>query len=177
MALNDEKRPLSAAGVLVLQGEQGIGKTMLFSKLAVYREWFADGQSIDMSNKDNIIDATSRWITELGELDSTLKHEQSALKGFLTSNIDTYRMPYAKASTTMPRRTSFCGTVNPQEFLNDETGSRRFWVVNVDNINLKGVLALNEDWAKQLWCRFMKSCICLIPLVSVLHQLRCASFR
>ena len=151
MALNDEKRPLSAAGVLVLQGEQGIGKTMLFSKLAVHLEWFANGQSIDMSNKDNIIDATSRWITELGELDSTLKHEQSALKGFLTSNVDTYRMPYAKASATMPRRTSFCGTVNPQEFLNDETGSRRFWVVNVDNINLEAILKLDEDWAKQLW--------------------------
>ena len=40
---------------------------------------------------------------------------------------DTYRQPYARVATTKPRRTSFCATVNPQEFLNDETGSRR-WI-------------------------------------------------
>ena len=151
LGLNDEDNPVSAAGVLVFQGEQGIGKTMLCSKLAVCREWFGDGKSIDMSNKDNIIQATARWIVELGELDSTLKHEQSALKAFLTSPEDTYRMPYARSATTQPRRTSFCGTVNPKEFLNDETGSRRFWVVSGDHINLKRVLALDANWAKQLW--------------------------
>ena len=151
LGLNDEKKPYNAEGVLVIQGAQGIGKTKLFAKLAVKREWFFDGASIDMSNKDTIIQATSCWITELGELDSTLKREQSALKGFLTSPQDKYRMPYARTSSTHPRRTSFCGTVNPEEFLNDETGSRRFWVVSGKNLSLERIVAIDEDWAKQLW--------------------------
>lgn len=57
-----------ADGVLVLQGDQGIGKTMLCSKIAVYDDWFMEGVSIDMGNKDSIIQATSCWIAELGEI-------------------------------------------------------------------------------------------------------------
>ena len=130
MALNDEEAPYGADGVLVIQDEQGAGKTLLFSRLAVYPDWFAEGVSIDLNNKDSIIQSTGCWIAELGELDSTLKREQSALKAFLTSSRDTYRAPYARTQTRKPRRTSFCATVNPKEFLNDETGSRRFWVIH-----------------------------------------------
>ena len=158
MALNNNeagKKPYGADGVLVLQGEQGVGKTMLCSKFAVYDEWFMEGVSIDMGNKDSIIQATSCWIAELGELDSTLKRDQSALKAFLTAKKDVYRMPYAKTSTKQPRRTSFCGTVNPKQFLNDDTGSRRFWVIDANSIDTERVEArveaINEDWMKQLW--------------------------
>lgn len=150
MALNEEKHPYGADGVLVLQGEQGIGKTLLCSRLAMQPDWFAEGVSIDMGNKDSIIQATSCWIAELGELDSTLKREQSALKAFLTAKSDTYRPPYGRAAVTRVRRTSFCATVNPLEFLNDETGSRRFWVVS-PNIDLDRVLKLNELWLHQMW--------------------------
>ena len=154
MALNNNeagRKPYGADGVLVLQGEQGVGKTMLCSKFAVYDDWFMEGVSIDMGNKDSIIQATSCWIAELGELDSTLKRDQSALKAFLTAKKDVYRMPYAKTSVKQPRRTSFCGTVNPKQFLNDDTGSRRFWVINADDIDTERVEAIDEDWMKQLW--------------------------
>ena len=144
-------KPYGADGVLVLQGDQGIGKTMLCSKLAVYDEWFMEGVSIDMGNKDTIIQATASWIAELGELDSTLKREQSVLKAFLTAKKDVFRLPYARSATKNPRRTSFCATVNPQKFLNDETGSRRFWVIDASHIDTSRVEAIDEEWAMQLW--------------------------
>lgn len=153
MAFNGDKESYGADGVLVLQGDQGLGKTLICSKLAVYPEWFGEGVSIDMANKDSIIQATSHWISELGELDATLKRKQSALKAFLTQRWDEYRMPYAKNSIQRPRKTSFCATVNPDEFLNDDTGSRRFWVVHVKNIDLQRVLKLDVDWVKQLWAQ------------------------
>ena len=150
LALNSDKDPYGADGVLVLQGNQGIGKTLICSKLAIRPEWFAEGVCIDMSNKDTIIQSTGVWIAELGELDGTLKKEQNALKAFLTARQDVYRVPYGTAAITRPRRTSFCATVNPQEFLNDETGSRRFWVVKA-HVDADRALDLDEKWLRQMW--------------------------
>lgn len=156
MALNDDIEPYGADGVLVIQGKQGTGKTLLCSKLAIKAEWFAEGVSIDLTNKDSVIQATSTWIAELGELDSTLKREQSALKAFITVRSDTYRQPYARAQTTKPRRTSYCATVNPTEFLNDETGSRRWWVIHPGKIDCERLIALRPEWMKQLWAQVYK---------------------
>jgi hypothetical protein len=151
MPLNDENEPYGADGVLVLQDEQGAGKTLFFATIAIKSDFFAEGVSIDLNNKDTVIQSTGVWIAELGELDSTLKREQSALKAFLTASRDTYRMPYARAQIRRPRRTSFCATVNPREFLNDETGSRRFWVIHPQHIDVDRIKELSVEWLKQLW--------------------------
>ena len=151
MALNDDVEPYGADGVLVIQAPQGKGKTFFFRTIAMKSDWFAEGVSIDLDKKDSIIQATGKWIAELGELDSTLKREQSALKAFLTSAKDTYRQPYAKVSVNKPRRTSFCATVNPKEFLNDETGSRRYWVFQPGNIDVAKLKKLSSHWLSQLW--------------------------
>ena len=71
-----------------------------------------------------------------GEIDSTLKKEQSALKAFLTSPEDDIREPYAKKSIRRPRTTSFCASVNPYMFLKDSTGNRRFWVIHTEKIQI-----------------------------------------
>ena len=153
LALNDDDDPAGGDGVLTLQGDQGTGKTRFFKVLAINADWFAEGVSINTDNKDTIIQATGSVIAELGELDSTLKREQSALKAFLTSARDMYRLPYARAAVRRPRRTSFCATVNPEEFLNDETGSRRFWTVHVGNIDVEHLNSLSKEWLTQLWAQ------------------------
>ena len=151
MALNDDMEPYGADGAFVIQGPQGCGKTFFCRTIAMKSDWFAEGISIDLDKKDSIIQATGKWIAEMGELDSTLKREQSALKAFVTSAKDTYRLPYAKVAVNKPRRTSFCATVNPKEFLNDETGSRRFWVVEPTDIDVASLKELDADWLRQLW--------------------------
>lgn len=141
----------AAEGVLVIQGPQGIGKTTLFRKLAVKSEWLSEGVTLDMKNKDDIIRATSVWITELGELDDTLKKEQASLKSFITQKVDKIRAPYAAEPTDRPRRTSFGATVNRAQFLKDDTGDRRFFVIPVKEIKTAELLALQPDWVIQLW--------------------------
>ncbi len=153
MALNDDTEPYGADGVLVIRNPQGAGKTLFCSKIALKSDWFAEGVSIDLDKKDSIIQSTGVWIAEMGELDSTLKREQLALKAFITAKKDTYRQPYARASTSTPRRTSFCATVNPLEFLNDETGSRRWWVIEPKKIDCDRLKALPEEWFVQLWAQ------------------------
>lgn len=150
MLLNNLKEPFGAEGILTLQGKQGIGKSRVLSLLALNLEWFSDGVVLDMNKKDSIIKATSRWICELGEVDDTLKKEQSALKAFVTSVEDDIRQPYAKTSTRRARNTSFCASVNPISFLKDDE-NRRFWVIHIEKINYKKLEELGFNWILQLW--------------------------
>lgn len=151
LGLNDEEHPIGADGMLVLQGEQGLAKTSFFRIMSPFPRWFVEGAIIDMRDKDTIITALSGWITELGELDSTLKKEQMSIKAFITNRSDKIRVPYARTPATAPRRTSFCGTVNPKNYLKDETGTRRFWTVPVERIDKRALFSLRPEWVKQLW--------------------------
>lgn len=151
LAHNEAGTAQAAEGVLTLQGGQGIGKTMLARRLSILEEWFAEGVSLDMKDKDSILRATGAWIAELGELDSTLKRDQASLKAFITNKVDRVRAPYAREATDRPRRTSFCATVNPDTFLRDETGDRRYWVVPADGLDLPALIALPDEWFVQLW--------------------------
>lgn len=148
---NSKQTPVTAEGVLVLQGKQGIGKTQFFRHLAIQDSFFKGGATLDMNNKDSLMSATKVWICELGEIDSTTKKEQSALKAFLTEQTDNYRELYDRDHVLRPRKTSFCGTVNPQYYLQDETGNRRYWTIPVKNIDLKQIFALSPEWYTQFW--------------------------
>ncbi len=141
---------VAAEGVLVLQGPQGTGKTRwVKGLLGANQHWVSEGVILDPADKDSVILATSTFITELGELDATYrKSDIAALKAFLTRDKDIYRSPYAKKSETYPRRTIFAATVNPSQFLADDTGNRRFWVMPIGKCG-----QLDNDACQQLWAQ------------------------
>ena len=149
MAQNNFNSPYGADGILVFQGPQGIGKTSLCTKLGVSPKLTKTGLYIDSNDKDTVIRSTSCWIGELGELETTLRSDMARLKSFITADIDRYRAPYGRTEVYYPRRTCFIATCNTREFLADESGSRRFWVVPCkEKFDLK---LLNDFNALQLW--------------------------
>ena len=123
---NNIDNPFSLDIILVFQGKQGIGKTRFFEMLALNSRYFGEGISLDPRDKDSVMQATSKWISELGEIGSTMRKDMDSVKAFLTKSTDEYRTPYGKASLHYPRMTSFVGTVNDEQFLIDQTGNRRF---------------------------------------------------
>lgn len=137
---NEYESPFSLDIVLVFQGAQGIAKTRFFEHLAMNRMYFGEGYTIDTRNKDDIIQVTSNWIVELGEIGSTMRKDMDSLKAFLTKSMDEYRVPYGRTSLKYPRRTSFVGTVNDEKYLIDETGNRRF-----ATIPIKAGISLDYD--------------------------------
>ena len=141
---------LSAAGMLVLAGPQGIGKTMLIRILAsVVADSFLEGATLDPSNKDSVMTIASHWIVELGELDATFrKSDLAQLKAFITKRLDKFRRPYSKKDSEFPRRTVMAGTVNEAEFLFDTTGNRRFWVIQADSIQIDHSIDIQQLWAE-----------------------------
>lgn len=153
---NTLEDPISAQGVLVLQGGQGIGKTEFFRHLAIKDSFFKGGVTLDMTNKDSIMSATKTWICELGEIDATTKKEQATLKAFLTKGVDSYREPYAREEKIRIRKTSFCGTVNPKEYLVDVTGNRRFWTVPVEKIDIDAIFRYPQEWYIQFWLQIFE---------------------
>ena len=58
---------------------------------------------------------------------------------------------YGKTSVQYPRMTSFCGTVNDDEFLIDQTGNRRFAVIPLDNDFYIEYSKIKEFNFVQLW--------------------------
>lgn len=130
---NTKTKQLSQEFVPVLQGKQGIGKTRFLTNLLPC-EFVKKGLSLDPSNKDSVIQATSCPLSELGELESTTKKEQGTLKAFLSDSMDIYRRPYGSSYIKVVRTTFFVGSVNQDTFLNDDTGSRRFVVFPLKSI-------------------------------------------
>ncbi len=137
-------------GVLVFQGYQSLGKTPWFKKLLPLEieRYFMEGHSLNLDDKDSIIIALSNWIVELGEIDSTFKKDIAKLKAFISKSYDTIRRPYDAKNSNYPRRTIFCGTVNPDEFLKDHTGNVRFWVIPVVKINYEHNIDMQQVWAE-----------------------------
>lgn len=136
-------------GVLVLQGRQGAGKTRWFKSLLPEAGWVATGVKLDPSEKDSIRRATSSFLCELGELDSTTrKADVAMLKAFLTESKDVYRTPYGRVQETFVRRTIYGASVNPDDFLKDPTGNRRFWPIPVTETRPITDIDMQQVWAE-----------------------------
>lgn len=136
-------------GVLVFQGGQGIGKSTWFRTIAGSTEWFGDGQSVNPSQKDDVMPAIRCWIVELGELEGTMrKADISRLKTFIAAATDDIRVPYGRHVSAFSRRTIFCGTVNQREFLMDITGNDRFWCVPCEKIDRLDPKDVQQVWAQ-----------------------------
>ncbi len=141
-----------ARGVLTLQGPQSIGKTAWVSAL-VGDSTLRDSvikldHHLDAGNKDSQITAICHWIVEIGELDSSFKKDVARLKGFITSDRDKVRRPYARADSEYQRRTIFCATVNDHNFLIDTTGNSRWWTIPVITIDYDHGIDMQQLFAQ-----------------------------
>ncbi len=114
---------------LVFKGGQDIRKSSSFKYLAS-PEWVTD--TAQSKHEDFLLALHGCWFYELAELDSiTSKKEAGELKNCLSSPKDDIRVPYGRAHDTFPRQSVFVGSSNRDDFLCDETGASRFWVVDL----------------------------------------------
>ncbi|MFO0610659.1 MAG: VapE family protein [Polyangiales bacterium] len=136
--------------VLTLLGPQGYRKSTTFRVL--FGEWFSDSM-VEPGTREGMLAAAAAWGIELGEVEAlTLTREDSALKRFISSPVDTFRRPYAAALEAVPRHSVFVATTNERNFLRDltGTGSRRWHVVELFRRVDAGELAAERDalWAE-----------------------------
>lgn len=128
--------------MLILQGDQGLGKSTAFRVLA---EPFFMDTPFRIGDKDAYLSLQGVWLVEFSELEAMSKAESTAIKAFVTSVEDRFRPPYGSRMVKMPRRAVLAGTTNSDQFLKDATGDRRFWPVHVAEIRVDLLRACRDQ--------------------------------
>lgn len=137
--------------ILVLNGDQGIGKSTLIAKLG--GEWYSDSLSLtDMNDKTAAEKLQGYWILEIGELAGMKKADIDKVKAFISRQDDKYRASFGRRVTPHPRQCIFFGTTNSQNgYLRDITGNRRFWTVKTPGTGKLKPWQITKEDVRQIW--------------------------
>lgn len=131
--------------ILVLEGDQGVGKNQALEAL------FGDDvflpQLAAFADKDAMAGLVGIACACIDELSAKRAQDEEAFKSFLSRRFDRYRPHYGRTFVRRYRTTVFAATTNVEEYLLDPTGNRRTWPCACGAIDLA---ALRRD-RDQLW--------------------------
>lgn len=134
----------------ILEGAQGARKSTAIR--ALFHPWFSD-TPIELGSKDRFVALRGVWGYEIAEFDGYSKHDAATMKAYVSSQRDDYRPPYGETSIRVPRRCIFIASMNPgHDYLQDETGARRFWPVKIGTIDMAAI----ERDREQLWAEALE---------------------
>jgi hypothetical protein len=138
--------------VIVFSGKQGLGKTTWVEKLVPrkLKEYLFSG-TINPNNKDTLVQLSECMLINLDELENLNRSEIGSLKEIITKTQIRMRKAYGHNNETMPRRSSFAGSVNTAQFLNDSTGSRRFLCFELEGIQYQHEVDIDNVFSQALY--------------------------
>ncbi|KVD28191.1 hypothetical protein WI83_23585 [Burkholderia ubonensis] len=132
--------------VPVLIGAQGIGKTRAVKALAPAPAFYTE---LNLADRD--ADASrqmrGRLVIELGELRGLHSRDAESIKAFISRTREDWVPKFKEFNTTFARRFLFVGTTNQDEFLDDDSGERRWLPVSIQSCDVD---AVRRD-CLQLW--------------------------
>lgn len=142
--------------MLVLIGSQGIGKSTLLAKMGRDFSTHEPGRYTNDSfrtfeGKEASEALNGSWLIEVAELDAMRKSESTKVKQFVSQLYDEYRPAYGRNKECFPRQCVFFGTGNSKNFLDDPTGNRRFWAVDLHGGGRKSIFTDLDGEIDQLW--------------------------
>lgn len=140
--------------MLVLEGQQDIGKSAMLRELATFGDdieeaYFTDGVSATGFTTDKF--AAMMWqgklIIEFGELGGLDRANIEAVKAWISKREDEYQKKGSNDILKRPRQFILSGTTNKKQWINDTTGGKRFWPVSCKFADVDGIKKVR----KQLW--------------------------
>ena len=122
--------------ILVLIGEQGIYKTRWFEHLLPpeLSAYFNSTSTFGKMDKDEILSLSQFGLICLDEIDALKSEAMSRLKWAVTTKAADTRKPYAHNSERRIHIASYCGTSNNLQFIDDDSGTRRWLTFEVESI-------------------------------------------
>lgn len=115
---------------ILIGTRQGEGKSSLIRFLAINDRYY--GEVNVFEGQQAIEQLQGKWICEISELLALTKtKEQEAAKAYITRTVDSYRKPWDKNVTDLPRRCIMIGSTNNDAVLSDKSGNRRYYPVTV----------------------------------------------
>ena len=122
---------IKADMVPVLVGAQGIRKTSGVLAMVPGPEHCVEITLDDVRDADQARLLRGRLIGEIAELRGLRTRDAESIKSFISRTHENWIPKYREFATTFARRLVFVGTTNVEEFLDDETGNRRWLPVHV----------------------------------------------
>lgn len=126
----------------VFEGPQGIHKSSALATIG--GKWFSEMHE-DITTKDFLQNLPGKLLLEISELHAFRRAEINRIKGIISCASDRYRASYGRRAEDHPRRGVFSGTVNGNEWVEDDTGARRFWPIACTEINLDYLRTTREQ--------------------------------
>jgi len=111
---------------LFLTGNEGTGKSSMFTALATRRDWFAE---LITTRPDKVEECTKGTIiVELAEGIVMHKSKAEEVKHMISNNQTRQRLAYGHLPKTFKPTSVFCGSTNKHDFLmGEQNGVRRIW--------------------------------------------------
>ena len=126
--------------IVILEGPQGIGKSS--SVIILFGgpdgAWATEARA-EIGSKDFLGESLGHWAVEISELASLRRSMVETVKRVLSTREDNVRLAYRRDSKKYPRSFLFIGTTNETHYLQDPTGSRRFWPIRCGQIDLEAM--------------------------------------
>lgn len=135
--------------------KQNSGKTSFLRFLipANLEQYYTEDIGVD---KDGLISLCKNLLVNIDELSVMSKTDVNILKSFISKNTVNARLPYDRKSSLMHRTASFCGSTNRSDFLTDETGSVRWQIFEVLEIdfNYSKDINIEKVWSQAYYNAF-----------------------
>ncbi len=149
------KTPIPNDAVLVFVGKQGIGKTRLCKYMAMDVERYVDlgNKSAPFGSPDWVRHIIGKFIAELGEMNVMRKSEVETIKSGISEVFDSLTPKFKEGVKSIPRTVNFLGTSNELEFLKDMSGNRRFFPLEMADIDHDGLYA-NKHIIEKIWAYY-----------------------
>ncbi len=122
----EDQPPVDHQGVLVLSGDQGVGKGRLVKILA--GKWYSSVDISRLKDKDTVLKCQGSVLVELEEMSTSGAQDRDALKRFFSASDDFERRPFDKEAEKVARTYAMIATTNDAR-LEDPTGHRRMWPI------------------------------------------------
>ena len=126
----------------VLEGAGGLRKSTLCEVLAG-STFYSDTPFQIGQGKEAQEQVAGLWLYEIAELTNFSRPEVGAIKAFISSKVDRYRVAYGRTVQSFPRQCVMVGTTNESTYFRDRTGNRRLWPVPVKKV-------IGTEWVAQV---------------------------
>jgi predicted P-loop ATPase len=132
--------------MVVLIGDQGIGKSQGIEKLVPEQTWYTDDLGGDLSDRRAGEGVQGKWLIEFSEFARINRATLEMVKSYLSRRVDHFRPAYGHMAKDFPRQCIFIGTTNNPLPLQD-IENRRFMPVRCPSL----LVDITPDVRDQLW--------------------------
>lgn len=143
---------VNQVALILLSKEQGRLKTTWLGSIIPQklRLKYYYPSSFNAHNKDHEKYLATKALINMDEMAAFNKNDIETIKSKITQPQVVLRLPYGRGDIHLKRRASFCGSINDRQFLRDETGSRRWFVIEIDSICFDPNFDVNLMYAQAL---------------------------